>query len=444
MANDRDSSGEENRIWTPILNRSSSLAGLASEAIDAIIQDLVVKKFGTGEQPVRPLAAYEEALLYGYLALARGDPQWRDRSVECLNEQIATGSKIWRYPGLHSGLSGLGWTTEHLPQLFAEALSSQNAGTESDDDDLTEEINTLLVQYLHSSKSERVYDLIGGLVGLGVYFLERWPRPDAIQGVRLVFDRLESLAEQTDCGITWHTSTDQLPEWQASVYPNGYYNLGVAHGVPGVIHFLGQIYGTAIVDKDRLHRLLDGAVAWLIARQLPLDSIFRYPSWVVPGEEPSGGRLAWCYGDLGIMAVMLQTARRVQREDWRQFSCDLLNQCLCRQAEEEGVVDAPLCHGAAGVAHIFNRIYQSEGDLRCRDASLLWFERTLAMRQPGMGVGGFSFLIRPDSGGPVVWEANPSLVDGSIGIALALLGAMAPIEPSWDRLLLLSGRELRL
>jgi hypothetical protein len=39
-----------------------------------------------------------------------------------------------------------------------------------------------------------------------------------------------------------------------------------------------------------------------------------------------------------------------------------------------------------------------------------------------------------------VWEPSPAFLDGAIGVALALLSAVAPIEPAWDRMLLLSSR----
>jgi len=135
-------------------------------------------------------------------------------------------------------------------------------------------------------------------------------------------------------------------------------------------------------------------------------------------------------------------ARRAGRDDWQKFANDLLDHCLAWPPDQAGVGDAPLCHGAAGVAHIFNRIYQSENDPRCRDAAIFWLERALAMRQPGTGVGGFSSLTRPDPSGPIVWEANPAFLDGAIGVALTLLAATTPVEPAWDRMLLLSTRTI--
>jgi hypothetical protein len=39
----------------------------------------------------------------------------------------------------------------------------------------------------------------------------------------------------------------------------------------------------------------------------------------------------------------------------------------------------------------------------------------------------------------VIWEPSRAFLDGAIGVALALLAALTPIEPQWDRLLQLSG-----
>jgi hypothetical protein len=138
------------------------------------------------------------------------------------------------------------------------------------------------------------------------------------------------------------------------------------------------------------------------------------------------------------MAVLLQVARRSGGSDRQEYADGMLDHCLAWPMERSGPVDAPLCHGAAGVGHVFNRIYQESGDERCREASLAWFERALAMREPGVGVGGYLAMTRPDPNGPVIWEPSPAFLDGAIGVALAFLAALT-VEPQWDRLLLLSG-----
>ena len=99
--------------------------------------------------------------------------------------------------------------------------------------------------------------------------------------------------------------------------------------------------------------------------------------------------------------------------------------------------DAGLCHGAAGLAHLFNRMHQATGDLQLADAARDWFRRTLAMRHPGRGIGGFESW-RPDKARSGTWTPDPDFLTGSVGIALALLAATAQVEPTWDAVLLAS------
>jgi hypothetical protein len=50
--------------------------------------------------------------------------------------------------------------------------------------------------------------------------------------------------------------------------PRGYYNLGLAHGVPGVIAFLGKVCAVGVAC-DKARPLLDGAVHWLLEQEGP-------------------------------------------------------------------------------------------------------------------------------------------------------------------------------
>ena len=112
-----------------------------------------------------------------------------------------------------------------------------------------------------------------------------------------------------------------------------------------------------------------------------------------------------------------------------------------RPAEQSDVVDGGLCYGAAGVGHLFNRLFQATGERRFSAAARFWFERTLAMRHPNKGIAGFvAYQPRPNRPNEPRWIAAPGILQGAAGIALALLAATTPLEPEWDRMLLLSGR----
>jgi len=110
------------------------------------------------------------------------------------------------------------------------------------------------------------YDLISGLVGYGVYFLERLPHPVGVDGIELVVGHLDALSVNMNPGIAWHTPHELIPEWQRVQYPDGSYNLGVAHGIPGVIYLLNQVCSAGI-SKMRAEAMLEEAVDWLITQR---------------------------------------------------------------------------------------------------------------------------------------------------------------------------------
>jgi hypothetical protein len=365
-----------------------------------------------------------------------------DRTLEHLNDAVGDAPTLQRRLDLFGGICGVGWSVAHLCNLLAHVPNLEQPGEnipleEADDADLNEDVDALLIHKLQCAKWSGPYDLISGLVGFGVYFLERLPAGRSLQGIALIIDHLQASSQSVKGGIAWHSAPAILPDWQRKLCPDGYYNLGVAHGVPGILQFLGEVAAAGI--DDRASVLLEGGMEWLVAQRRPAGSVSWFSQWVAPGTTHDS-RLAWCYGDLGILIVLLQIVRRFPRKEWKDFTHGLLEHCLAWPMERAGVRDAPLCHGAAGVAHIFNRIYQTEGDIRCREAALAWFDRTLTMRVTGAGNGGFLSASGTDGNGLLLWEPSPAFLDGAIGIALALLSALAPIEPQWDRMLLLSGR----
>jgi hypothetical protein len=105
-----------------------------------------------------------------------------------------------------------------------------------------------------------------------------------------------------------------------------------------------------------------------------------------------------------------------------------------RSFAESGVLDAGICHGAAGVAHIFNRLYQATGDEELGDAARRWYRQLLTMRRPGEGIAGFPARNHVD--GRDVWIADDSVLMGASGVGLVRLAAVTELEPAWDRALL--------
>jgi hypothetical protein len=172
-------------------------------------------------------------------------------------------------------------------------------------------------------------------------------------------------------------------------------------------------------------------VHWLRAQELSGG----FAAFAGPQEEPKPARLAWCYGDPGVAVALLQTARCVEEPAWERAARMTARRAAQRPAEQAGVVDAGLCHGAAGLGHLFNRLYQATGEPTLGEAARFWFGRTLQMHRPERGIGGYE-AWRGGDDGELIWIADAGLLTGAAGIALALLAAITSIEPAWDRMLL--------
>jgi len=335
-------------------------------------------------------------------------------------------------PGLYSGFTGVAWAVEHLQgRLF-----------ESDpDDDPNLEIDEALLSFLDSSAGPDEYDLIIGFTGIGVYARERLPRPSGAAVLAKVIARLAAQAETGPGGTTWFTPPERLPDWQREIHQNGLYNLGVAHGMPAVVALLGVTAAAGAAAggaADTARSLLDGAVDWLLAHQLPPGSDSCFGSSFSPDEEPAPSRLAWCYGDPGIAATLLLAAEATSRPEWEREALAVAHSTLRRPESQSGIRDPGICHGAAGLAHLYNRLWQSTGDEAFATAARFWIERTLAMRVTGEGIAGFRAWRVDIAGGEGTWHPEPGFLEGATGIGLALLAAVSTVEPEWDRILLLS------
>ncbi len=251
------------------------------------------------------------------------------------------------------------------------------------------------------------YDFHAGLVGFGGYLLARGDTAAVAPGLSRIVDHLKARARLTERGATWHTSPALLPAPVAAEWPQGMYNCGVAHGVPAVIALLTRISARPDVP-DGAVPLRDAATRWLLSWR---NSDGSFPLWV-DATRRHGVREAWCYGRPGIAAALTAALPPDQiaeiNDSWMALGTD-----------EAGVEDAGMCHGAAGLGHLSNRVYQRDGLEQQAVCARRWLERALDSRL--------------DSADPLdFW-------DGAVGVGLALIAGLEPVEPRWNELLLPGG-----
>ena len=420
-------------MWRPVLGpEASSRAWAAIETIErALAARPVVAASGTRRGPDLSLSGGEAgvALFLAYLDVARDGRAAGDLAFDSISRCVTGLGTARLSPMLSTGFTGLGWVLEHLAGSYFEA-----------DDDLSESIDDVLYTLLAEPTETPPFELLGGVVGLGTYLLERPLRPVVADTLERVVTVLESSAEESSAGVAWRTSPEWLTEERRRRMPAGCYDLGVAHGIPGVIGFLAAAWRRGL-DDPRIRRLLEGAVRWLLAHRLPPPTDSAFADVHLPGQ-PAGqastpARTAWCYGDPGIAAVLLAAGRSLGNPDWEDEALRLARLAARRPPAATRATDPGLCHGIAGLAHLFNRLFQATGDPELETATRAWYRRLL---EPGGPGGDFAEILRwtESMPGGHSWREEPGLLVGLAGAGLALLAAVAPTEPGWDRVLLVS------
>jgi hypothetical protein len=350
--------------WMPIIEPSSVLGARAFAVLDAITNGAIAAK-----------PSLDVSLLLAHRALADGDRRSMQLAVERLNILIAGADAMYstRRLELFDGLSGLGWTVEHVTRQLKHFAASEEGGESR----INEDTDTALLLELQRGRWQGTCDLTTGLTGIGLYFLQRFPAPGAKQGLELVIGHLEASAQRA------------LP-----------FNLagGVARGFGGTLYLLTKA-AAAGVDAPRANRLLSRCTEALLE----------------PRTE-SVNPCSWFDGELGIAAVCLQAGS----DECQRWATRVLERCL--ELTPTGH-DFSLLNGAAGAAHMFNRIGRTGRDARCRAASLKWWNRAIE-------------LYKKET--PAADATGAKFLEGSAGFGLALLAALTPVEPAWDALLCLS------
>lgn len=339
---------------------------------------------------------------------------------------------------LHGGAAGICWLLAHFERL-------DPGGPLYD----MEALDRLIGRSIETLEpAERDFDLICGLVGLGVYLRERPATTYVRKTESDLFRCLTVLADRKNGSIWFNYPSLLYPDARLR-FQEGRYDFGIAHGIPGVIAYLSILL--------RTNRAESGQTAEVVRRLSDVTKYMFNQRWRNPncpafapfqatltrseghGEEaPSfaSSRVAWCYGDVGTGMALHLSAGTLKRKDWAREARRILLRSFSRPFEQSGVRDASLCHGAAGIAHCAQVMHSREPSKGFDGLARRWVSLTLAQRTEA-GIAGFNFALDASTA-EVQRSWNGTFLCGTPGIGLALIHAAFGGERSWDRLLLAS------
>lgn len=416
------------RARKPLIASTTRAAALAAAADIARAAPSYIPRQPDGTlEPSFSGGASGVAVFLHYAAKVLNDAALHAESVDLLGQAL-DGLHAMHRTGLFSGYSGVAWVVSHLQQRGVDEL---------DDVDLAE-VDAVVDALLRRVPWPDDYDLITGLVGFGVYGLERMRQGAGEEIVASVVKRLAESVEWLGDGLAaWFTAPWLLPsnQWQAS--PEGNYNIGVAHGGPGVIALLARA-AQHDVRRPTCLRLLAAGARWI---QAQVRVTGRDDTYIGYSVDPRAGdvenrrsRDAWCYGAPGVSVALLAAAHVLGDAPLADTALALARSAAPHDLMRSGVRDASFCHGSSGLAHLYARLYDATGESVFADAAARWTEQTLAFRTSGEGVAGFFYVSSQND--EMIRVAGSGFLEGAAGIGLVLLAMSAMEPPSWDRVVL--------
>ncbi|HEV8271662.1 MAG TPA: lanthionine synthetase C family protein [Chitinophagaceae bacterium] len=319
---------------------------------------------------------------------------------------------------LSAGVAGIGFSFQHL----------RNIGVLDKSEDLNlAEIDEFINLGIENDFNTGNWDPLHGMVGLGIYFLERHKETGEKKYLEKIVDYLSTMRVTVGESKVWITTG-------YGKYNNDNYNFGMAHGMPGILSFLAQVH-TRGIKQPAIEEMISGCFPFLLQHEYKEDMEYSFPNSidVNPAEKETDSRLAWCYGDLCMANAFIHCAKALKRNDWKVKGIEVALKTTKRNFESSGCVDAPFCHGAVGLVHQYNRLYKLTNNDVFKYAAENWLHITQKhFYKPGEGAGGYFFRTHNEEKKIFEMTANYSLLEGSAGIALVYLSWLHDIDPGWD------------
>lgn len=358
------------------------------------------------------------ALFFAYLTIAYPEGAYEEITREYL-EKMSDALADRQLPHhLSGGIAGIAFVFQHL----------RNIGLLDGSEDIG--LGALDESIMNGSEQDFItgnWDPLHGLVGLGIYFLERYKETGERKNLERIIDQLNALAVAEKGGKVWVTRGFRH-------YSGDNYNFGMAHGMPGLLSFLAGVY-TLGIRRTVIDELIPCCCTFLLEHYQEKGECYGFPASIELKPEPRllPSRNAWCYGDLGMAIALIHCGNALAREDWVQLGTRIALKTTHIPFEATRCNDASFCHGTIGLVHQYKRLHRSTHDTRFKDAADKWLALTHEhYYRPDNYPGGYAYRKYDETTGLHANLPSYGLLEGIAGIGLVLLSCDGTIPPDWD------------
>ncbi|WP_029276685.1 lanthionine synthetase LanC family protein [Pedobacter borealis] len=278
------------------------------------------------------------------------------RNIQLLLKKKSTVSSSFA-----NGVAGVSWLITYLNEIdLIEA--PQN---------ILDEADRYLEDSLKSLLENDDLDLLHGAIGISLYFLKR----NNTQIISNVIDKLWTCCHKKNNLIYW----ERYDKYREADYV---VDLGLAHGISGILYFLNKCI-VHNIKPDRCKLMLENGLNFLFSKEQSLEknNCFFANYYLVKDlnkeiTSTQFSRLAWCYGDLGILTTLYPLMNTYDEK--KKIELMLLDTAKRVTDDLTLIEDLGLCHGSSGVSLLFYELYLLSNNAKFLDISDFWLKKSIS------------------------------------------------------------------
>lgn len=421
-----------------------------------------VKNIVTDSSNVNQNSAFPIKSLWGDLAMVEGYPsliiffatldhlfpehKWDVIAHSCMlkiKESIDKAG-VPKHASLYGGLAGLC----HAIRFASKQGTRYEKILHKLDDILLEQIKT---QYILPLKEQilggkatdpRQYELIQGVSGVGLYLLQKSLPSKFREILEEVISLLIALTHPIRIGNHevpgWYIPYEmQFSESDKKNYPAGNFNMGLSHGITGVLGFLAiaSLNGINLPNqKEAMQRISH----WLTSKCSIEEEKLFYKARVAFEEEVNGipekiisshNREAWCYGTPGVARVLYLAGKALHDDELKSFSIKTFSSLFERPRETWNLPGPTICHGIAGLLLVTHFMAEDSQNLYLISKKNLLQNILTEYFDPNTPFGFTDFELCKDQSYAKINMSG--LLTGAVGVWLSLLTVEMKKIPNW-------------
>jgi len=317
-----------------------------------------------------------------------------------------------------SGLSGLAW--------FLQYCLNRKLLDKDEFYELQKQIDEAIFFTALDYYKDGNHDFMHG--GDGVIFSLLYRLGAGAEVSRLIlslFNKTKENSKTNEKGVYWPELDDTLEKYKNKEIVT----FGLAHGLASKIALMARIVKSYPNNREAFHLLMSTIHFVNQNRLINKESIF--PSCLIDKQPDEYSRLAWCHGDLAVAYSLCFAGDVLNDKEIMNSGIEIANHSITRTLSSSGVVDTSLCHGSAGLAMLYLKIFEISGDLTFKKEGISWLNKTIAFNAENHDLEGYCFQT-PDARVPEV-----GLLNGIAGVGLMYLSYLKKGKMSWSECLLL-------